>query len=74
MDPGSKLPPGHAFSGLSGSGPRDVWLTDSSGRVLHFDGAWRDLSITPSVQSVFVLGADKVWLGGEGGAVLRYRP
>lgn len=62
------------INGISGSGPKDVWLVSSRGRIAHYDGAWHDLSTTTTLNSIFSAGPNQVWVGVYGGAILRYRP
>jgi len=60
------------ISGISGSGPQDVWAVTSQGSVYHYQGEQFSLvsSDFPALQSVFAV-FGKVYVAGALGTVLR---
>lgn len=66
------------FSGVSGSGPNDVWAAGDGGVVAHFDGAaWSAIpggSLTKDYKGVFLVEPGSVWIVGNDGALVRYQP
>ena len=66
------------FTGVSGSGPQDVWAAGDGGVVAHFDGAaWSAIPggpLTKDYKGVFLVESGSVWIVGNDGALVRYQP
>ena len=62
---------------VCGTGPDNVWAAGENGTILHWDGSTWAQQTTPTVtrlNTVFVLDAEQVWVGGNDGVLLRLVP
>lgn len=72
--------PGMNFTGIWGTGPKDIWIVGESGRILHTDGYWNraaewtqtDSNTRQHLTGVWGTASDDVWAVGENGTIRHY--